>query len=107
MAELKVYRPGWYAGELKRGRFEPSHALAMGLYPGDVRRRLSLPVDSPLVIRYLKGETLEVDQSELDCAEGTTPKGYVLVCMDRFPLGWGKWNQGMLKNEYPAGWRWV
>jgi NOL1/NOP2/sun family putative RNA methylase len=107
VAELKVHRPGWYAGELKRGRFEPSHALAMGLFRGDVRRVLSLPADSPRVIRYLKGETLEVEESELTCTAGTPPKGYVLVCADRFPLGWGKWNQGMLKNEYPAGWRWV
>ncbi|RAU99887.1 RsmB/NOP family class I SAM-dependent RNA methyltransferase [Paenibacillus sp. YN15] len=107
VAELKIYRPGWYAGELKRGRFEPSHALAMGLFRSDARRVLSLPAASPQIIHYLKGETLEVEESALDCADGTSPKGYVLVCVDRFPLGWGKWNQGMLKNEYPAGWRWV
>ncbi len=107
VAELKIYRPGWYAGELKRGRFEPSHALAMGLSRSDARRVLSLPHDSSRVIRYLKGETLEVEEGELECSGGVSSKGYVLVCVDRFPLGWGKWNQGMLKNEYPAGWRWV
>lgn len=107
VAELKIHRPGWYAGELKRGRFEPSHALAMGLTRSDARRVLSLPQDSSRVIRYLKGETLEVEEGELECSGGASSKGYVLVCVDRFPLGWGKWNQGMLKNEYPAGWRWV
>ncbi|MNW04696.1 hypothetical protein D3C71_2008180 [compost metagenome] len=79
----------------------------MGLSRGDARRVLALPQDSSRVIRYLKGETLEVEEAELECSGGVSSKGYVLVCVDRFPLGWGKWNQGMLKNEYPAGWRWV
>lgn len=104
---IRAYRPGWYAGDLKRGRFEPSHALAMGLHCHEARRVLSLPADSTRVIRYLKGETLEADASELECREGASPKGYALVCAGDYPLGWGKWNQGLLKNEYPAGWRWV
>jgi NOL1/NOP2/fmu family ribosome biogenesis protein len=34
-------------------------------------------------------------------------KGHCLVCIDGFPVGWAKWQEGMLKNEYPAGWRWL
>ena len=33
-------------------------------------------------------------------------ENYVLVCVDGFALGWGKYMQnGMLKNKYYAGWR--
>ncbi|HEY4391831.1 MAG TPA: hypothetical protein VGN02_10845, partial [Paenibacillus sp.] len=35
------------------------------------------------------------------------PKGFILVMAEGFPLGWGKWIDGILKNEYPAGWRWT
>jgi len=28
------------------------------------------------------------------------------VCVDGFPLGWGKVAQGTLKNKYLPGWRW-
>lgn len=31
LAGLKVVRAGWYIGELKNGRFVPSHPLAMGI----------------------------------------------------------------------------
>jgi NOL1/NOP2/fmu family ribosome biogenesis protein len=34
-------------------------------------------------------------------------KGYCLVCIEDHPIGWGKWHDGMLKNEYPPGWRWT
>lgn len=104
---LKAFRPGWYAGELKRGRFEPSQALAMGLTAEDALRVLDLASGSDTVIRYLKGETLFVEAEDIRCRQGASAKGYVLVCIDGYPLGWGKWSQGMLKNEYPAGWRWV
>ncbi|MDF2922793.1 MAG: methyltransferase [Paenibacillaceae bacterium] len=104
---LKAFRPGWPAGMLKRGRFEPSHALALGLEPQTVRRSLHLNAASDEVIRYLKGETLFIEEGAIRRANETPAKGYVLVCVDGFPLGWGKWSQGTLKNEYPAGWRWV
>ena len=28
-----------------------------------------------------------------------------LVCVDGYPLGWGKLAGGMLKNKYLPGWR--
>jgi hypothetical protein len=43
-----------------------------------------------------QNETLNVDG----------PKGWVLVCTDGFSLGWGKLSDGILKNYYPAWWRW-
>ena len=46
-------------------------------------------------MRYLKGETILCDK----------PKGYYVVCIDGYPLGWVKAQNGMLKNQYPASWR--
>ncbi|MDD9265646.1 RsmB/NOP family class I SAM-dependent RNA methyltransferase [Paenibacillus sp. GCM10023248] len=106
---LKVVRPGWYIGALHRGRFEPSHALAMGLRMHEAKRTLSLASSDERALRYLKGETLEVAESEIvrDSQETKAAKGYCLVCLDGHPVGWGKWLDGMLKNEYPPGWRWT
>ncbi|UJF31573.1 RsmB/NOP family class I SAM-dependent RNA methyltransferase [Paenibacillus hexagrammi] len=106
---LKVVRPGWYIGALHRGRFEPSHALAMGLRMSEAKRALSFAIQDGRALRYLKGETLEVAESEIvrDPAGSGSAKGYCLVGIDGHPVGWGKWNDGMLKNEYPPGWRWT
>ena len=32
--------------------------------------------------------------------------GWRLVCVDGFPLGWGRLHSNMLKNKYYPGWRW-
>ncbi|UKS23999.1 RsmB/NOP family class I SAM-dependent RNA methyltransferase [Paenibacillus sp. HWE-109] len=105
---LKVVRPGWYIGSLHRGRFEPSHALAMGLRMREAKRALSLASSDERALRYLKGETLEVAENEIirDPEVIKAAKGYCLVCIEEHPIGWGKWHDGMLKNEYPPGWRW-
>jgi 16S rRNA C967 or C1407 C5-methylase (RsmB/RsmF family)/NOL1/NOP2/fmu family ribosome biogenesis protein len=104
---LKVFRPGWSAGTVKKGRFEPSHALAMGLRIEEAGRSLALEPGSERLIRYLKGETLFINEDEISRGDGIPPKGYVLVCAGRYPVGWGKWSDGMLKNEYPPAWRWI
>jgi len=33
-------------------------------------------------------------------------KGWVLVCVDGYPLGWAKYTGTSLKNKYYPGWRW-
>lgn len=68
---------------------------------GEGENRIHLNRDDPRVIRYLKGETLDV--SDLDPKKR---KGWQLVCVDEYPLGWGKLAGGSLKNKYYAGWRW-
>jgi NOL1/NOP2/sun family putative RNA methylase len=107
LAGLKVVRPGFYVGVMKKNRFEPAHALALSMAADDAKCSLRLSLDDARTLRYLRGETLDVDASELtfsgtDC---TVSKQYVLVCVDGFSLGWGKWQQGVLKNEYPQTWR--
>lgn len=96
LAGLKVVRPGFYLGQMKKGRFEPSQALAMGLKASQAINRLDFAVQDEVVRRYLKAETLSTE------AGG---KGWVLICVDGFPLGWGKGTAEGLKNYYPIGWR--
>ena len=78
-----------------------------GLYylqePSAMTPASRLPIEpDDRVMRYLKGETLSFSEEE---CQGK--KGWVLVCLDDFPLGWGKINNGTLKNKYYAGWRMV
>ena len=87
--DLSVLRWGWWLGEMKKGRFEPSHALAMGLRADDVRERLSLSRDDPSTDAYLRGQVVRSPG-----AKGwvlVTVDGFpLLVTVDGFPLGWGK-----------------
>ncbi|MEK3963781.1 MULTISPECIES: RsmB/NOP family class I SAM-dependent RNA methyltransferase [Paenibacillus] len=104
---LKAIRPGWYVGHVRNGRFIPGHPMATALHPEESCRSVSLSSTSNEAISYLKGETLLISQERLSIKIGTTQKGYVLVCIDGYSAGWGKWQDGVLKNEYPAGWRWM
>ncbi|WP_340022659.1 RsmB/NOP family class I SAM-dependent RNA methyltransferase [Paenibacillus sp. FSL K6-1096] len=104
---LKTIRPGWYIGQLKSGRFVPGHPLATALQPAECSRSVSLSSTSGEAVSYLKGETLSLPLERLSIKDGHSAKGYTLVCIDGFSAGWGKWQDGMLKNEYPAGWRWT
>lgn len=92
---LKVLRPGLHLGELKKNRFEPSHALALALSPKNTARIWNLHSDSAQVTAYLNGQTFP--------AEGE--KGWYLICVDGFGLGWGKLAGGVMKNHYPKGLR--
>ena len=94
---LKVLRPGWHLGTVKKNRFEPAHALALALSADQCANTLHFPAADPLLLRYLKGESLPADGD----------KGWTLVCADQFPIGWGKLADGQLKNHYPKGLRWL
>ncbi|MCX7707791.1 MAG: RsmF rRNA methyltransferase first C-terminal domain-containing protein, partial [Anaerolineae bacterium] len=55
---LRYLHPGWWLGTVKKDRFEPSHALALGLRAQDAQRVLDLRPDDPALAAYLRGETL-------------------------------------------------
>lgn len=97
---IRFLRSGLYMGELLKKRFEPSQAFAMVLKKEEYASVIDLPVSDGRVIRYLKGETVEIDASE-----STGNDGWQLVCVDGYPLGWGKLIRGMLRNKYFSGWR--
>ena len=94
LSGLRVLRTGLQLGEVKKGRFEPSHALALALTAEQVQRTLPLSADDEKTAAYLHGETLPCDH-----------KGWTLVTVDGWPLGWGKASGGILKNHYPKGLR--
>jgi len=91
---LRVMRSGFYLGDIKTKRFEPSQCFAMGLKKEDVKYTIDFSVDDPMLIRYLKGESFKID----------TNNGWNLVCVDGFPIGWGKVQNGRMKNKYLHSW---
>ena len=107
MAGLKVVRPGLHLGTLKKNRFEPSHALALALRPEQARISLRLKPQEGSVLRYLKGETLDLNSLEGGLTSNGAGKGWVLVCAGDYSLGWAKLTGQIFKNHYSKGLRWV
>lgn len=91
---IKTLRPGLHVGTFKKNRFEPAHALAMALGARDVA--LAVSVSEEKANAYLRGESLMVTEAQ---------KGWCLVCVDGFSMGWGKMNGNQIKNHYPKGLR--
>ena len=92
LKKLKVLRPGLELGEVKKGRFEPAHALALWLK--DCANTVSFNPDSPEMKAYLHGEVLPCGL-----------QGWCLVKAGDFSIGWGKADKIQLKNHYPKGLR--
>lgn len=90
---LKVLRVGLHLGTVKKGRFEPSHGLALSLKPEEMIK--SCEVDGETAKRYLQGQTFTADGE----------KGWHLICVDGYSIGFGKLSGGMMKNHYPKGLR--
>lgn len=107
LAGLRVIRAGWFMGSVKNGRFMPSQALASALNAEEAIRSVQLTVERGEAIKYLKGETLEIGEDRLVRSGTASSKGYTLVTVNGYSVGWAKWQEGRLKNEYPAGWRWT
>ena len=89
---LKVLRPGLELGTEKKGRFEPAHALALWLK--DCSTVQPLAADSRELSAYLHGDVIPSAQ-----------KGWCLVTVDGYSMGWGKGDGNVLKNHYPKGLR--
>ena len=92
LAGLKVARCGLHIGTFKKDRFEPAHALALFLGEEDVL--LSKRVNEDEAESFVKGMTLN--------GEG---KGWCLISVCGYSLGWGKASGGVIKNHYPKGLR--
>lgn len=108
MKGLKVLRPGLHLGTLKKNRFEPSHALALALSEDDVKCCVAtaegneeIPGNSAAVSAYLRGESLMIQ----NCSSVKGDKGWCLVTVSGFSMGWGKLSGGQVKNHYPKGLR--
>lgn len=80
---------------MKKDRFEPSHALALALSPSDVKNYYSFSLEDRMAKAFINGETFS--------AQGE--KGWYLVCVEGFSMGFGKLAGGIMKNHYPKGLR--
>jgi len=94
--KLRTLRIGWHLGEIRKNRFEPSHALALGADKDNLKNVAVLSSEDKEVYSYLKGETFN--------SEGEN--GWCVVTVDGYPLGLGKRVNGLVKNHYPKGLRW-
>jgi NOL1/NOP2/fmu family ribosome biogenesis protein len=99
---LRVARSGWHVGEISKGRFVPSQALAMGLCMEDARYAANL--QDADAWRYVKGESLDYDEKTFPSENKKHPKEkpWVLVCHNSHPIGWARLVQGRLKNHLPV-----
>ena len=93
---LKIAKHGWYIGDIKNNRFEPSNSLIVSLKKDYIRNLVSFSYNSDELIRYLKGETL---------IRETKNNGYAGILLDGITLGLAKQQDYILKNLYPKGWR--
>ena len=90
--KIKVVRPGLELGEMKKNRFEPAHALALWLK--NCERTQDLPVNCKEIRDYLEGQVIPGN-----C------KGWCLITVDGYSIGWGKGDGNSIKNHYPKGLR--
>ena len=65
----------------------------MALRADEYPNVLYLSREDDRVIRYLKGETIDLKDEE------SVEKGWVLICVDNYPLGFGKAAGGSVKNK--------
>lgn len=84
--KIKVERAGLFLGKCKKGRFEPSHALALALSPEEIKNTFQ----TKDIKKYLRGETLEGDI-----------EGWCCVTYMGINMGWAKGSGGILKNHFP------
>ena len=89
---LKVLRPGLELGQEKKDRFEPAHALALWLK--NTSNFQDFSANSAEICNFIHGDVVPSQK-----------KGWCLVTVDGFSLGWGKGDGKVLKNHYPKGLR--
>lgn len=93
--KIKLLRQGLHLGELKKNRFEPSHALAHYLKEEDVKNFADFKFNSDEIKAYMSGDVISTGES----------RGWIIVGVEGVSLGWGKESGGVIKNRYPKGLR--
>lgn len=91
---VRTLRSGLLLGEIRNGRFEPSQALAMALKKEEFAQCISFSANDAAIEKYLRGETVFTSAKY---------NGWVLICVDDYPLGFGKMQNGQIKNKIKAG----
>ena len=89
---LRVLRAGLELGTVKKGRFEPAHALALWLH--SCTNVQDYEAGSAEMAKYIHGDVVP-----------SAVRGWCLVTADGYSIGWGKGDGNVLKNHYPKGLR--
>jgi NOL1/NOP2/fmu family ribosome biogenesis protein len=92
---LKIVRSGLHLGTIMKNRFEPSHSLALYLKPENVKKHCNLSSREQTIYDYINGQTFSY----------TGDKGWYLISVDNYSIGWGKLSGDTMKNHYPKGLR--
>ena len=93
---IKVLRPGLHLGTILKNRFEPSHSLALAINKEDAKNVCNLNLEDNTIYNYINGETFEYN------GDG---KGWFLITICGYSIGFGKLSGGIMKNHYPKGLR--
>ena len=104
---LNFLRCGVCLGELKKNRFEPAHQFALILSRETCGACLEFSPGDRALASFLAGGTVRFDGTEAQRqgGAGAPVPGWNLVLAGRFPVGWGKYADGVLKNKIPQSWR--
>ena len=92
ISRLRVLRAGLELGTVKKGRFEPAHALALWL--NSCANVQNYDAGSAEMAKYIHGDVVP-----------STIRGWCLVTAGGYSIGWGKGDGTVLKNHYPKGLR--
>lgn len=90
LKKIRIMKSGFYLGDVKNKKFIPSQAFAMTLKKQDFKNSISFDEEDDNLLKYLKGETIFADVMD----------GYVLICLNDFPIGFGISTNGKIKNKY-------
>lgn len=93
----KIVRQGVLIGELVKKRFEPAHAFFMSQTNAkNSKRKVELSLEE--MNSFMHGEQISAAGRDL-------PKGYVSVCRQGIPFGFGKSDGNRITNKIPKGLR--
>lgn len=91
---IKILRCGLHLGTVKRGRFEPSHALSHAFAADAYRNVIALDNAPGDLKKYMHGEIINADIN-----------GWCVIAVNNCGIGWGKGSGGTVKNHYPKALR--
>ena len=94
LGSIRIKSWGWELGNLKRGKFQPAHALALGLSREAAQSMIEFPLEGQDILRYFRGLTLTSPGKDT----------WLLATVDSYPVGWAKRSNGKVKSFSP---RWL
>lgn len=107
-AGLRTLRRGCFYSHKERIREALEHGYSHTEQAKAEFPILSLPLTDSRVWTYLSGQELEAEISELSFLKGVEndfKKGSILVAVDGAVMGFGRFVQGRVKNDFPKGLR--